>query len=913
LFARAADTYRRIVAWLVETSARAAAPVLIVSLVVTAALLYYTATHLSFNTNTLGMLDPSLRFLQLDREYERAFPQFTDLIVVVIDGDTANRADDAAARLTARLRRESALFTSVYYPGGESFFAHNGLLYLGEKELYELSDKLAEAEPFLAILSRDPSLRGVFSVLGRALDERLSPENEALLGKMLDEMSRRVEAQLAGKAEQLSWREQLLQGMEDLGDARRGFVLVQPRIDYSSLRPGKEALDAIRQLAEQLQLDRDHGVRVRLTGPVAMADEELGTVTRGAKTATMLSFGLVCLILFLGLRSPRLVFSVLVTLTMGLVWTAAFATFAIGHLNLISVTFAVLFIGLGVDFGIQFTMCYRDELHPGVGQVAALRGVAASVGGALTLAAVAAAVGFFSFVPTSYRGLAELGIISGAGMVIALLANLTVLPALLTVLPPRLEPGKPERAPFAKFCFSLRPHSRAILWATVVLGVGAGAVAPLARFDFNPLNLKDPTTESVATFRDLLGDPDTTPYTIDILTKNLPAAEELAARLERLDVVDKAVTVASYIPKDQDRKLGIVDDLALMLGPVALPAERLAMPSLDQEVQAFSRLREKLTKVSEKAAHRQLGASMRRLVDALDRVRAMPGWPEHSVRELQANLVGDLQATLRRLRQLLAPRRVTMADLPQDLKERYLAADGRARVEVFPKHDMGDNRALRRFVAEVQAVAPQATNTPVTLVESGKAVVEACMQAAVVALLATVVLLGVILRRLVDTLLILLPLALATLSTVASSVLLNSPFNFANVIALPLLLGLGIAYGIYLVMRMRRGKDVYHLLESSTPRAVFFSALTTMASFGTLAFVSHRGMSSMGLLLTVALSFALLFTLVVVPAIMTELEGRRELRATQADLERHRSRATAPAENPSPSDPPGGERKTEKR
>jgi len=519
-------------------------------------------------------------------------------------------------------------------------------------------------------------------------------------------------------------------------------------------------------------------------------------------------------------------------------------------------------------------MRYKEELNRTKNYDLALSEAAKGAGGMLTLAAVAAAISFFSFIPTSYRGLAELGMISGMSMFIALISNLTLLPALLKLMPKDMEIKLPKSSMLTRLRFPVRRHRKRILGVAALAGVISLALLTQLRFDFNPLNMKDPNTESVATFLDMLKDLNTTPYTIDVLAANLNEAKDVAAKLEKLPVVDKAVTLASFIPDDQNEKIDIIADMTLVLQPLVTPSQGAA-PSMDKERQALEKFQIKLREAGVNNSDPAFAVSMKRLADALDKLKSAPGWPENALKQLRESVLGDLPQNLAQIQKLLQPQHVEFKDLPQDLRERYVTADGLARVEVFPKINVIDNKELRRFVSEVQKAAPNAIGTPVSLVEGGDTVVQACLQATVIALCAAFILLLLVLQSISSAFLVLLPLILAMAMTAASSVILNLPLNLANIIALPLLLGLGIAFGIYLVMRKRSGLDVEHLFRSSTPRAVLFSALTIMASFGSLAFSEHRGMSGLGLLLTIAVSFALLCTLVILPAIMSAAEEKK--------------------------------------
>ena len=443
--ATAAKRFEGALAAWVGAARRGAVLVVVLALALTAASVFYIAGNLSMNTSTEDMLSAKLPFRQRQREFKAAFPQFSNNILAVIDGANADLAEDAAAALEAWLKGKPDLFIEVYRPGGGDFFARNGLMYLDSDELGDLTDRLADAQPLMTELARDPSLRGFLAVLGLAVDEVIDgTEAPSGLVTVFERVAESAEARAAGAPGRLSWSE-LMRGRAVEAADRRRFIIVQPRLDFSQLLPAGPALRAIRDAGAGLGFGGTSGVRLRLTGSAALSQEEMESVKAGASLAGLLSLVLVAALLFWGLGSPRLVAAALLTLAAGLVWTAAFATLAIGHLNLISVAFAVLFIGLGIDFGIHFCLRYREAARAGAVHAEALALAAADVGGALSLATVAAAIGFFSFLPTAFVGVSELGVISGGGMFIALFANLTLLPALLTLMP--LKPGSLISAP----------------------------------------------------------------------------------------------------------------------------------------------------------------------------------------------------------------------------------------------------------------------------------------------------------------------------------------------------------------------------------------------------------------------------------------------------------------------------------
>jgi uncharacterized protein len=423
--------------------------------------------------------------------------------------------------------------------------------------------------------------------------------------------------------------------------------------------------------------------------------------------------------------------------------------------------------------------------------------------------------------------------------------------------------GFRRAAPIDRFLLANR---RLVIIAGAVLTLAAAATLPWLRFDFNPLNLQSRSAEAVSTLFDLMGDPNSTPYTIEILEPSVAQAGAVAKKLEGLSDVGQVVTVDTFIPEDQDAKLAAIQDARTLLAPSLYPAT-IRPPSTDAAMLAATETFAK--DVKPLAAKGDQAAA--RLSHALDAAVARGA---SVLPAMIQNLSSNAARRLDELRQSLNPEKVALANLPADLKDDWVASDGRARVEVFPKGDMRDNNQLAQFVAAVRSIAPDATGTPVTIQESAATVTRAFSTAGVIALIAIATLLLIVLRRIGDVVLVLAPLLLAGLLTLATGVLLDLPLNYANIIALPLLLGIGVSFDIYFVMRWRAGGG--DLLQSSTARAILFSALTTGTAFGSLALSNHPGTADMGKLLTLALIFTLLCTFVLLPALLGPTKARSE-------------------------------------
>ncbi len=846
---------------IVAISTRHPIIVVLAAALLTAFAAAYAARHFTMTANTEELISPKIDWRQRVLDFQTAFPQLEGLTVVVIDGKTPELADRAAVRLADELRSKPQLFKSVEQPQGGPFFAQNGLLLLPLPEVRATTQSLTRAQPMLTSLAADPSLRGVLNTLSASLQGVKS--GQAKLADFEPEMtalSETFEKAVARGPAFLSWRKVLAGASTDAADTRQ-VLLVKPVLQFSDLQPGQAASTAIRETARALGLDPAHGVTVRLTGPVPLADEEFGSLASDADTLMGGMVTALLVILWLSVRSARTVIAMLLTTFIGLVITAAIGLLVIGRFNLISVAFIPLFVGLGVDFTIQYSVRGRAErlTHPKF--AGALIAAGSGVGPALALSAAAISVGFFSFLPTTYVGVAELGAIAGLGMIVAFVLTIVLLPALLMVLRPSgkgmAEVGFSMLAPVDMF---IQRRRRAVLTVALVAAVGSLALLPLLRFDFNPLNLKSRTVESMTTLEALAADPDWTPNAISVLTPSLEAAQRLAPRLAALPEVSRTVTLASFVPTEQPEKLALIGDAAKRLEPALAVPPRT--PPSDAETQAamsttVTALRQAADEASDSAA-----ASARRLAGALDKLRAAP--PD--VRAAAASAVDTpLKVVLDQIREMLRARSITLESLPRTLVADWIAKDGRARVQVLPRGGQ-DEASLHRFAHAVQKVAPDATGAPIDTRASGDSVVRAFLEAGVYSLVSITVILVLVLRRTRDVVLTLIPVMLSGLLTFATCAALDLPLNFANIIALPLLFGVGVAFNIYFVLAWRAGETA--MLQSSLMRAVVFSAMTTATAFGALWLSSHPGTASMGRLLMISLGWELLVTLLVRPALL---------------------------------------------
>jgi uncharacterized protein len=820
----------------------------------------YAAQHFAIHTDVNDLISPDLPWAQRALRYAREFPERD--ILVVVDAPTPENAEQAATKLAAALRARPDLFRAVSQPGSGDFFEHNGLLFLPIGELKRVTEGMRRADPLLDTLASDPSLRGALDALSLAVmgvqrgDIKLDD-----IARPADMAADTVQAALTDRPGSFSWRVLASGSRAAPGELRR-FLQVEPVLNFNVLEPGRAASEAITRIVANLHLAGDYQARVRQTGRIPIDDDEFGTIRQNAGINAAVSLMAVAVILALALRSLRLVFAVAVSLGAGLVVSTALGLFLVGALNVISVAFFVLFVGLGIDFGIQFTVRYRAERHDHPDLHAALRSAAMKAGAPLALAAVATAVGFSSFLPTAYRGLSELGEIAGAGMIIAFIASISLLPALLAILKPRSEQlpiGFAVLAPVDRF---LERHRIAVIVVTILVVICASPLLWFLRFDFDPLHLHSTKVESVATYLELRSDPQTGASAIDAVAPTLTAANATARRLAALPQVAQTKTLSDLIPADQDEKLVLIHATATALDRSLNPGEIEPPPTDQEEVDALSSTADSLVKVAGDKPGRGAEAA-RRLAGLLSQLAKV----DRSARQrTERAVVQPLRFFLDQLRGELKAQQVSTETIPTDLAREWITADGRARIEILPKGDPDNTDTVRNFVQAVLASDPNATGPAVVLFEAGNTAVRAFMQSGIFALSAIAVLLWVALRRIGDVLLTLVPLLVAGIVTLELCVVLDLPLNFANIIALPLLLGVGVAFKIYYIMAWRAGKT--GLLQSTLTRAVVFSAMTTATAFGSLWLSNHPGTSSMGKLMALALACTMTAAVLFQPALM---------------------------------------------
>jgi hopanoid biosynthesis associated RND transporter like protein HpnN len=863
----------RWVAFSVRHGRVVAALVLVVSLAAGA----YASRNLGFNTNPNDLFDADLSFQRMIRTFEEHFPQLTDSLIVVVDGETAEQVHETAEALAARLRQRTEHFTDVYFPGEEAFFEAHGLLYQSADELDDFVERLATLQPMIATLTRDPTLATLAWAVRTGLEQ--SPKGEEEVARLRSVLDHFREAAIAVYAEYplyVPWESALLGGTAFDPETRRVIVAV-PVLHFGRILAADPAISSIRREVEALS-PRD--VRVRITGYPALNHEEFLGLARDTSVAGVLSFLLVVLVLWFAFRSSRLVWAAALTLVSGVLWTAAYAAVFVGELNPASIAFAVLFIGLGVDFTIHLGMHLTAAVRDGASVDQGLHRATRSTGSALVLCAVTTSIGFLAFLPTQYKGVSELGVISAGGMLVIVFQTLTLFPVLASwwlrgAALARLRERRPLVVP-------LRAPGRplAVCIGAAALGLAGVLLVPRVAIETNVVALRNPQTESVQAFMDLLSSDNISPWYADLLAEDLDAAKALAERARALAVVEHAVTIADYVPADQEEKLEILADAVLFMDLPPGGAVQRGETSLEEQLQALKDLVVFLGARSLESSGGGLARSGRllrgELAGLLLRIDRDDD-PAAAIAALEESLLGKVPALTERLSASLETSGISFEDLPPDLVRRMLAEDGTARVQVFPAEDLAERETMVRFVESLREVTPDLTGLPVNLVATSYVTRDSLREALLFSLAAIAALLVLLWGRPVEATIALTPLMLAIVLTAACTQIFDISFNFINVCVLPLLLGIGVDSGVHMVHRAREIPVASgRLLTSTTTQAVLFSSLTTLASFGTLVLSDHRGIASLGELLVLGMGFTLAGNLLLLPSLLMLWQGVRQ-------------------------------------
>ena len=822
---------------------------------------YYAAKTLKIDPDTTNMLSSDLEFQIKAAELRDAFPQIKSELSIIVRAPTEDEADAFAIKLSNQLKERQDLVTNVYLPGNDSFFRNNGLLFLSEPELEQQLLNLTKAAGLIETLYVDPGIDTLFSTL--ADNDGLAERSElggATLDRIYNDLADTLENAIANGNIPFSWRGVLSDNAPPPGGYLR-IINVTPVKVPGKLKPISDSLAGMRAEIATLNPQFAGRTTALITGTLALRGEELESVTTGIGYSFLLSFLMVSVLLIFAFRSVYVSLLTIVGLLITLSLTSAFAGWAFGELNLVSVAFTVLLVGLGLDFSIHLLLHVQEYRRRGHSVRVALNSTMREVGGAMALAAPTTSLAFLAFMPTSFDGIAQLGAVAGSGVIIAFFVSITFLPAVVATAP--LPKPMPSSGAIRRGFSAFDKISIPIAVIVTFVALAGITLLPQARFDADTMSLRSKKSESVRAFNMLFDDKSTYPYRLTRILGSAEEVRETALSAKSVETVRSTRSLLDFIPEDQDAKLELIDFAAGSLAFVLTspPGIRSTIP----DGSGINAMIERLKQTGEEA---QQSTARKRLLNALTIVRDRDD--PQLLKRLDDQIFRFWPDLVNILSDQFDVDYVELDDIPLPIKNRYLTDQGEWRIDLLPAEDVRDPKMLRTYVNSVEARFPDIAGAAIQAQKAGNIIAQSMIQASLLALVVIAIVLLFFVQSPVTVLLMLFPLSLAAILTIATGVVFDIPFNYANVIVLPLLMGIGIDSGIHLVLRQEKAQkhgNAAGVYATATPRAVLFSALTTVASFGSLMLSDHRGTASMGKLLSISIGYTLLCTLIVLPAV----------------------------------------------
>jgi len=860
------------------------------SMALAAACVLYTTAKLEFRTGQDDLISANNRDSRNYLRYTAEFPDLDGLIVVVQVGKDPARAEHFADTLAHRLIPDKVNVKSVFYRINADQMGNSALLFLDDGKLRQLSARISASLPMLQAYGANPTLASLFGIVNAQLDHATSSittgggassaaRNSGMDLTLLDTI---LGAMIAGPSNPAASSTSPWNALNPIGQ-QNGVMgdgyLASDNGKYllMQIAPGDGAQNGPDPV-EVIQTDLD-GVRVQfpgleagMTGGPALAYAEQSTTQHDMMLGSVLAVaGLIALIVipFRGVVEP--LFAILALLT-GVAWSFGFTTLVVGHLNLLSAVFTSVLAGIGINFPIHLMARYDEARRNGIAMPEAVELAVVNTGTGVFASACIMALAFLMPMFTDFKGIAELGLISAAGLFMCLISALLVFPAMVALRDRRRPIG-------ARPVLSLAPRRSILekLFARPGLIVGAITIATLGalflmrgvRFDQNVLKLQASDAEAVRFENTLLHDSGRSSWFAVALAPTLVAADRKAAAFRKLPEVTDIETISTYIPDHQDQKRALLAGLAHDLAPISIRAG--AHSDTTALMRQLSGLAGRLEAMAQFDTSGGVLKTAGLAEDAITRLKKNP----NAFYPFEQRMAAGLATELAKLKPQLSPGVVTEANLPPILRQRFIGKSGLYLVQIYPKGDIWEDAPLQRFVNALHTVDRNVTGPPVQTYNLATVMRHGYERAALLALIAVFIFVFFDFRNLRDTLLATVPLIFGGAWLLEAMPLLGWEFNLANLFAVPIIIGMGVDNGVNMLYRWREERDKSSLiLTKAVGKSVTICSLTTIAAFAALIPASHRGISSLGWVLTAGVSLILLATLIVLPALF-ELLGSR--------------------------------------
>ncbi|MCH8311984.1 MAG: MMPL family transporter [Nitrospinae bacterium] len=866
--------------------------VIAVSLVLAALSLWVTVEKLTFKTGRGDLVAKDLPYVQRHEKFRQEFDDF-DGMIVVVEGQDPEQKKNFAEALAAKLKSHPKVFSDVFYKIDTSYFKDKALLFLDQKELADLFQKIEEHQQFLEDINSSPGLdqllRSINSEISSGMVDTLLSDfigtdngekddtaDLGLLISLLKQMTAHLKGGapyqspwasfFTGKEDSLKEQGYLISGKNDLM-----FILVTPHEDETSFTGYKDSIETARKLVDETR-QQFPLVKVGITGEDVIASDEMTLTQVDVKKATLIALAGVSLLFILAFRGVVKPLMAVFSLVVALCWSIGFTTLTVGHLNILSVVFTTILIGLGIDFGIHILERYKEERIAGGDIPSSLQKTVAGTGRGNFAGAITTALAFGAMTFTDFVGVAELGWIAAWGILFCMLAMLLLLPALLAVEEKCRKTDYNGMAPSVdkkKWIDGLFRHYYIIIFVCLLLvGLSTLSLRNLA-FDYNLLNLQAKNTEAVAYEIKIMENANRSTWSAAMLADTMEEAQKKLKAVKGLSTVGEVESILSLVPANQPEKLKFIKENSSVLSNLQVEEEDPPI-FLKSIARSLKRIRFKLRSKEENAPTDSVGEAgvwVQRVTDEL--TKTDPKVAQERLSAFSKQLFADYRAKIADLRKNANPSPVEIDELPNEMRKRFISKKGRFLISIFPSVDFWDIDEREKFLTQLREVDPNVVGNAVHMFESSRLMKEGYVNGGIYAMAAIVIFVYLTFKKFKTTLFIFLPVVVGSLWTIGIMDLVGVRFNLANLVILPLILGIGVVNGIHIIHRYREEPDKsIPVLSKSTGQAVILSSLTTMIGFGSMMVADHQGIFSLGLVLTIGVGSCLVASITILPAIL---------------------------------------------
>ncbi len=866
--------------------------VIFISIILAAVSLWVTLDKLTFKTGRGDLVAKDLPYVQRHERFREEFADF-DGMVVVVEGEDAESKKQFAEALVQQFKSHPKVFPDIFYKLDVSYFKDKALLFLDQQELTDLVQKIRERQQFLEDVNASPGLNQLLrsinaeissgmvdsllsGFIGAEDEEKDDTADLGLLISLLREMQAHLKGNVpyqspwssffTGEGDELEQAGYLVSGKNGLM-----FILVTPGEDETVFTGYKESVEFARKLVAETK-QQFPNIRVGITGEDVISSDEMDTTQVDVKKASLIALVGVSLLFILAYRGVVKPLMAVFCLLVALSWSMGYTTLTVGHLNILSVVFTTILIGLGIDFGIHILERYKEERQAGKDISSALQKTIAGTGRGNFAGAITTAMAFGAMTLTDFIGIAELGWIAAGGILLCMLAMVLLLPALLAVEEKWRKTDYNHQLRVAgeekKWDGFFRHYYVIILVSLLLVGL---SILPLKRlrFDYNLLNLQAKNTEAVDYELKIIDSAKRSAWSAAMVADTFAETQKKHAAANALSTVGEVESISSMIPADQPEKIKIIQSIAPVLKGLYV-AEEDELFSLRSLTRIMKKIQFKLRSKKEEQptnSVEEAGLLVQQFMETLKRTDAKLA--KERLGSFSEKLFIDYRSKTGDLRNSADPAPVEIETLPEELKERFISKNGRYLISIFPAVDIWNLEQRQRFLSQLRSVDPGVVGNAVHMFESSRLMKEGYINGGLYAMTAIVFFVLITFKRIKTALIIFLPVGVGSLWTVGLMDLLQVQFNLANLVILPLILGIGVVNGIHIVHRYREEAErSATVLSRSTGLAVILSSLTTMIGFGSMMIADHQGIFSLGLVLTIGVGSCLVASITLVPAIL---------------------------------------------